>query len=293
MKLHMIARFMVFAIIVFLSVSCDKKTFTTDSTYAEEIESFIVDSENGKELFSQEIYARGPFSLNDTTVKYLLTIDSVIRKIRILIGSSPKDVPPYRSVYDASARIDDDYFGSLSRIVGTNLEPSYLFKSNVVRHAYFLKLYGDAYEYRGWRFWGFNGANATRRIEASSGKIFNAAELVRFDISASPTQLLNLANYLPVDDIPNFPFADSLTLVSSNRDIISVRNVQDSLTAVECRIQGSTFKAGWKLPGATSRYYHLLTFQMPGIFMIDSTLSPPETTLVKKLDFIIPISIGN
>ncbi|MEP0827607.1 MAG: hypothetical protein HRF51_03720 [bacterium] len=293
MKLYFILSGSVLAAGLLIGASCDKKTFSTDSTYAEEIESFITDSDNGKELFSQEIYARGPFSIDDTDVKYLLTIDSVKRKIKVLIGSAPKDVPPYDGVYDASARVDDDYFGRLTRIVGTGLELSYIFKSHIVRHGYFLKLYGDAYEYRGWRFWGFNGANAARRIEASSGNTFVVGALIRFDVNASPTQLLNLANYLPVDNIPNYPFNDSLTLISSSRDVVSVRNAQDSLIAIECQMQGGSYRAGWKLAGATNRYYHLLTFQTPGNLMVDSTLSPPETTLVKTMDFLIPISVGN
>jgi hypothetical protein len=129
---------------------CSKRTFTTDSTYAEEMQRFIVDSEDGRELFNPNIFSgRSFYPHYDSLHLYFYTIDSSRRSIGISVGNKPVDIFPFESIYDALGTVRDTYYGHLNRVVGNDTVPAYKVTNSLTRYAYFLKLYNDYYEYRG------------------------------------------------------------------------------------------------------------------------------------------------
>lgn len=275
--------------LVLLVAGCDPQD-PTYTTYYDEIKSFIMDSEDGRELFTTNIYPEEPFHIDDTLM-VLYLFDSIARSIDIDISDKPRDIYGFNSKYEAVARISDKYHGGLYRISDNDTTLYLETEIRLERYAYFLKLYDDGYQYHGWRFWGYAAANASDTLygtfTSQSGEVFSAAQG-----DDSPTS--GLGNYFILkNNIPRLPLNDSLTYLSDFEDIIFAETADGKIRGLNSITEGLKYKTGWRIPSATSKFYHLITFDGPWTMeydttYIDSVVFYVDTALLKLHDFAIP-----
>ncbi|SYZ73336.1 hypothetical protein TRIP_C21454 [Candidatus Zixiibacteriota bacterium] len=282
----------VILVIMIIFWGCKKRTFTVESTYAEEMQRFIVDSDDGRELYRQDIFSDRPFyAYYDSLHLYFYSIDSSHRRIRINIGSHVTDVYPYESIYNALGTVWDVYYGHLNRIDGADTVPAYILVDTLIRYAYFLKLYDDSYDYHGWRFWGFIGGKYNP-VASQGGRVFGTAGNVSWP--ATPPGIPPVPGdsggyYINDDFIPKFSLADSLTLLTNIPDIIFVEKGDSGVAPIKAATYSTRFRAGWRLPSQTTELYHLIFFDIPGRFKVDTLQdNSVESTLIKTYDYIIP-----
>jgi len=283
--------------VLFLGSECKKKTFVTDSTYTEEITSFILGDNDGKELFKPVSLTEESFFLDSTSLRYYYRFDSSTRKISVIIADSPKAIYPYSSVYDALARVQDVLYGHMYRITGDDTVHAYKMIDSLNRFAYFLKLYSDNYNYRGWRFWGFIGGvfqpylnPGVRVINDLYGKKISAVPPPK----EPPSPLSSYPNdafYFREDSIAKFPLGDSLTLLSSIRDLLFVEQGDSIIGPLNTVPYNSQHRTGWRIPAASNKFYHLILFDLPGRFSVRIVNHVPESTLIKTNDYFIPYKV--
>ncbi len=261
-------------------------------TYEEEILRFIIDSPDGRELYSNQLYSEESFYIDDTLLVYY-DIESMSRlPITVDISDKPKDVYIYKSIYDAYSEIKDVYSGNLCAISGSDTTILSPMTSTITRFAYFLKLFDDSSPYKGWIFWGY-GCRAT----APKG-LFNNTKGVSF--SSEPTDtLVDVPGqvFYQEDKFPILNRGDSLAFTSDSLTRIfaesNIRKIQTFTTLLD----GDKYKTGWRIPSNTNRFINLIMFDAKIEFDLDTVYTGPgefyiDTSIQKENDFIIPYKIN-
>jgi len=268
-------------------IACDSNDpVSTSDEY--ELTRFIVDSEDGKELYTIELFPDAPFYINDNTEIYY-RFDSNTRVIDIDYGASGTNFYGYDNIPVADVNVIDAYYGEAYKIVDGDTTERYPLVNNVTRMAYFLKLYDDSYNYRGWRFWGY----ATASIDPPG----NFAVLSGPTFSTDPPETLNVTPrwvYFEKNQITALSAGDSITFNCNSAANIMTLNSSGDIVGFGTTPQGGDHITGWRLP-TTSRFYQLIMVDMPWNYTFDTTfisLDPlivtVDTSINKSADPIIP-----
>lgn len=281
-------------------IACDER-MVDKVDYIREMNRFINESLDGQELFSTDIYPEEiPFSLDESEDLYFYRVENVSRQI--VIDSADLSEPPdtfydFYDIGDAVATIYDDFSGSIYRIRENDTTLAYGFESYLQRSAYFLKLYGDAYQYHGWRFWGYSTLNYSidGRLSYDTDENFYATA-TRWD--SIPNNRLG-RYYVLKHHIPKLPLGDSITFHSNYWHRIFAENSNEEILEYLHDPDNGVDNTGWRVPTASDRFYHLITFDsdtLMSYFRVD-TLSVEgdnvvvESTLVKDGDYVIPFAV--
>ncbi len=269
--------------------------------YLREMSSFINNSLDGKELYSTDIYPEdAPFAMDESGDLYFYRVENVSRSITIDsldLYEPPKDIFPFNNTRDAVAAINDDFTGKLHRIRNSDTTLAYRFESSLQRFAYFIKIYGDTYQYHGWRFWGYSCLNYSidGAFANDSGTVFTATP-----INASNLPNYRLGRYYVVEDfIAKLPLGDSITFSSNYQERLFYRDQSDTIKAFNTILDDGTYRTGWQIPLATDIFYQLISFDSDesGYHFKVDTLSAEgealvvESTLVKRGDYVIPFKV--
>jgi hypothetical protein len=276
-----------------IAIGCGDNPTVISYSYSDMINSYIVDSEVGKALFSPQVYSEGFFIFGDSNQPHAFRFDSVKRSINIVIGTNRKDIASYEDIYDALATVTDSYFGALVRAAEADTIPVYKFESVIKRYGYFIKALGDSYPYRGWIFWGFVGGRynpsvgpGNRLIKAASGITIEATPPT--DNPPDPRSRMTSGYYINFDDIKTVPLGDSFTYQSNEPDILFVEDSKGIRTPVNLTQAGASYKTGWRTPEDSDTLYHIVTIIRPGEFIVDTIGQAVESTLFKEDDYVIP-----
>ncbi len=236
-----------------------------NTSYYEQLKLFLSDSEDGRELFTSEIYTSAAFERNGTSELYFYVIDSMISDTIIRIDTIPKNIPPYSGVLDATAEIRHAYFGKIRRIEATgDTVHAYNYRSIISRTAYFVKVYNDGYQYHGWRFWGYN----SRTNDASAGRTISNGNFIT-SVNGQGTE------YLLYDTLGIYGKGDSLTYTSNSDDIIFVRTGGDSIKGLKTRLSSGKYKTGWKIGNTTEPFNRLIFVETPVDYVVDTVSESP------------------
>lgn len=276
-----------------MSVTCSTPE-PTHTTYEDEIRRFVLESEDGVELYATQIYPEDPFYLDDT-LQVLYMFGSSERVITVNISSSPRDIYGFNSVYDAVATISDNLSGGLYKIIPGDTVLLYDAEVRLRRYTYFLKLYADDYEYHGWRFWGYSSDGASDTLfgafTSASGKTFTA-------LPSDSLPDSHLGSYFILkNDIPILPKGDSLTYSSQTQDRIFTETGDGIVKGLNTALNGTIYTVGWRIPSAGSRFFHLITLAGPWTLDIDTLFSDTvvirvDTTILKLDDLVLPYKLG-
>ena len=280
-------------IITILSLLSCSKPDAGYATYQDEINRFLADSEDGKELFTTVLYPDTPFYIDDTPLIFY-KIDSSRRRIEIDISDNPKNIYGFNSVYDAVAAIEDKFFGNYYMI--ENNDTSLLYNGDAIlhRYGYFLKLYSDDYDYHGWRFWGYS---ATKAFDSLYGSFRNNDGLTFSVEVAQSLPNSGLGNYFVLkNDIPSLPANDSLIYTSSTRDRIFAEQSDYKIGTLNTMLSGAEYMARWKIPPASTKFYHIIVLEGPLDIKVDTTFYADsihvDTSIFKHGDLAVPYRIS-
>ncbi|MBN2226774.1 MAG: hypothetical protein JW763_05370 [candidate division Zixibacteria bacterium] len=271
---------------------CTDEREIVTPTYQQQIYDFITRTEDGKQLFSQDLLATVPFARDESGDRYYYVTDSVVRSMQITIGTTPKDIAPYDDIYDALADVFDVFHGRLMRISGNDTTLAFKFRTWVSRYGYFLKLFDDAFPMMGWRFRGFysegNERNAERVITSSNGQIAITAD-GQFDDPPSPFGP-HTTNYVMYDTIPVFSMGDSLTFSGAQADRFSVRTSPTTVKCLSTSLNNLAFEAGWRTSGTGEPFNRLVLVEGEEKFQVNTIDADPpivESTLVRYTDYVV------
>ena len=261
-------------------------------TYEEEILRFINDSPDGRELYSNQLYSKESFYMDDTLLVYY-DIKSLSRAPVIVdIADKPKDIYIYKSIFDAYVEIKDVYSGNLCVIRGSDTTELSPVKSTITRFAYFLKLFDDSSPYKGWVFWGYGC-----RAVSPEGQFASTKGLT---FSSEPTDTLNDVPgqvYYQEDKFPILSRGDSLTFTSDSLTRIFAETNMSKIQTFTTELNGDSHKTGWRIPSNTNRFINLIMFDSKIVLKLDTIYTAPgvfyiDTSLEKVNDFIIPYKIN-
>lgn len=269
--------------------------------YMREMSNFINNSLDGKELYSTDLFPEdAPFAMDESGDLYFYRVVNVSREITadsLDLYEPPKDIYPFNDTRDAVVVINDDFTGDIFRIRGNDTTLAYRFESSLQRFAYFIKRFGDSYQYHGWRFWAYSGLNYS-----IDGTFTTNSELT---FSATPTSAASLPNYrlgryyIVEDYIAKLPLGDSITFSSQYKERLFYRDRGDLIKAYNTVLDEGSYKTGMKLPQSTDVFFQLITFdsnESSYYFRVD-TLSAEgeavvvESTMVKNGDYVIPFKV--
>jgi len=279
-----------------LAVSgCEKNPEITHTTYQEEMISFIADSQEGRELFSQNLYPDSGESFTQSYYKLFYDFDSVKRTYKVDIAEAPHDIYSHNSIYDAVVNVNDYFYGKMSKIVGIDTTIYHPVEINLNRFAYFLKLYTDNYAYHGWRFWGYSVDNLTLlyygTFTSRSGKSFSAYQSGDLPDSNSTLGSKLGFYYITKNSITKLPPGDSLTYRTS----LSYRTFAETGDGKRRLIEMNGDEGGWRMPSSSDKFYRLITLEGPFEFRIDTTGTGPsqviDTVMIRNSDVIIPFKV--
>lgn len=275
-----IAGLIIFAV-AFFAYGCSKPDGPVVKTYNEEMLSFIADSQNGRELFPVNVYPTTLFRLNNLDVQY--QFDSIVRVYSDAFITGPKNVYGFNSTYDAVIEIQDRYFGKINKIIGAQSSLYYPLEIRLNRYAYFVKIYNDSYEYRGWRFWGYSVDNETIVNYGSfsgSNKTISA-----FFEEFRPT--IGLGYYFILrNNIESIPKGSNLNYDKFG-DFVVFAETSDGIRR--------TVTSQWQTPSTTSIFYRQITVVGQFDYLLDTIATNPfvvDTALLQKSDVIIPYKVG-
>ncbi len=273
--------------------------------YLREIKNYLNNSLDGQELFSTDLYPEdAPFAMDESGDLYFYRVENLSRSITVdsLDLYEPlKVIYPFDLTRDAVAVIDDDFSGKIYRIRdnGTTLDTTlaYKFENSLQRFAYFIKIYGDTYQYHGWRFWAYSGLNYSidGAFANDSGTTFYATPV---NASSLPNYRLG-RYYILEDEIAKLPLGDSITFSSIYPERLFYRDRSDTIKAFNTILDDGTHKTGWQIPLATDIFYQLITFDSNESgyhFKVDTVSAAGEalvveSTLVKRGDYVIPFKV--
>ncbi len=269
--------------------------------YLREIKNFINNSLDGKELYSTNLYPENaPFAMDESGDLYFYRVENKSRSITVdsLDLYEPlKVIYPFDLTRDAVAAIDDDFSGKIYRIRGNDTTMAYKFENSLQRFAYFIKIYGDTYQYHGWRFWAYSGLNYSidGAFASDSGATFDAKPV---NASSLPNSRLG-RYYILEDDMAKLPLGDSLTFSSNYSERLFYRDRSDSIKTFNTILDNGKHKTGLRIPQSTDVFYQLITFDSNESgyhFKVDTVSAAGETlvvesTLVKRSDYVIPFKV--
>jgi hypothetical protein len=278
---------------VVIPIGCEKRVEPVPTTYQDELRRFIAFSEDGRELFSVNLFPDGSFYLDDT-LHVFFQFDSVSRVYTFGIDSIPRDIYPFTDVYDAVVGILDVFYGNLYRIGDLDTAVHEQVKISIKRYAYFLKLYEDDYEYHGWRFWGYAADNPRITPYGTfvnpGGPVFSA-----FQADTRPNSSLGYY-YIGKNNIPRLSPGASLTYTNSNQDVLFVETSDGKRHGIRTSPDGSDFKCDWAIPSATNRFFRLITIDSPAFMEYDTTYNDTimyiDSFLVKPPNIVIPFKVN-
>ena len=274
----------VIVVMALLIISCSKPS-PTKTTYYDDLLSLIQDSADGRELYSKDIYPPEPFRIDDTTLARF-SFDSTSRSYKTNINTNPVDIFGFKSINTASVEINDGFYGKLYLIRG-NDSAEYPLTARLLRQAFFLKLYDDAHQYHGWRFWVYGSGCGFPECEVGT---FSSAAGEQF----ASSQTAVFAGYsIEKNDMVRLPLNDSLTYTSQIEDRLFTEDSDGQIVGLSTTQVGSNFKAGWRIPRTTTRFYHLITVEAPWTVLLDTTFSDTsivaiDSSFEKLWDLIIP-----
>ncbi len=282
------------AVTLLITIGCDDKATPPYTLYSEEIEYFIKDSEDGKELFTQNLYPDESFTVGDT-MEIFYTFDSVIRERIVLNIYDPQDLYGLSDKYSATADITDIYYGRLNRIEIDDTA-SYDLTINLNRSAFFIKLYNDNYPAHGWIFWRYDMMSKVpdATIDGENGLPFSTNDTGDF-AWIGPS---NNYYYLLEDFIPRYNRNDDMTLEIDRPEVIFTRNAGNTLVPLETSLSGGDNIVSWRAPSATSDFFHLITINGAMIMDVDTTFDESgliirsvDTSFIKNEDFVLPFKL--
>ncbi len=260
------------------------------------IRSFVLDTEEGHALFSTNLYSSDPFLFEGSGQPCFYGFDSTRRSVNVTLAKNPKDIPPYTGIYDALAKVTDNFYGKVMRISGTDTTRAYNMQNTIVRYGYFIKPFADWYPNRGWEFWGFIGGKYSPGLIPGNRSIIGSDGLTMPALPPqgpppSPSSGSSAGYYINFDDIKKFPPGDSLTLKSSEKDLVFIETDMGMIKPLNVISAGNGFQTGWKVPPETNKLYHLMTFDRSGYFVVDTIGQAIESTLIKRDDYVIPYGL--
>jgi len=268
-------------------MGCDEEDDPYITSDDFEITRYLEDSEDGVELYTTSLFPDEPVYIDDST-QIFYEIDSVSRSITIDYGTSGRDFYGYDNIATAVADVDDILFGTAYKIINGDTTEAHPLTDNIARSGYFLKLYNDNYNYRGWRFWGYSSSLIIPR------GTFTVPNLPQFStdppetLSGSPSWV-----YFEKNQIVALAAGDSITFVCDEAANIFAPGV-GGISGYGPIADGGKYKAGWRLP-ATDQFYHLIYVDMPWVYKVDTTFisnDPPvleiDTAIIKSGDPIVP-----
>lgn len=291
---------LLFSIIVAVISSCsDQDVYGIN--YQNELRRFIENDPDGIELFSQNIYpdSTASFQLDDGDDLYFYVIDNVARTMAYDINARLDTLFGFNSIVDAIVTINDDYTGTVYRIRGSDTTRAYGLESRLQRFAYFLKLYDNSHQYGGWRFWAYSCLNFTPDgyFMSISG---DSIPVDRTKLNITDGIYRKLGEYvIQKQEIDNIPQGDSITYYSKFKARIFAEESNDVFKAyINDQAQGNLFYTGWRIPGASDRYYHLITidsdttgYSFREIRNNDGDVI--DSVMVKTGDIVVPYSVGD
>ena len=269
--------------------------------YYREITNYINNSLDGSELFSTNLYPEdAPFAMDESGDLYFYRVENVSRSITmdsLDLFEPSKQIYPFQYTRDVVASIDDDFSGNIYRIRGSDTTLAYKFESSLQRFAYFIKMFGDTYQYHGWRFWAYSGLNFS-----IDGSFANDTGLT---ISAMPTNVSSLPNYrlgryyIVEDYIAKYSLGDTITFSSIYPERLFYRDQSDTIKAFNTVLNDGDQNTGMRIPAATDVFYQLITFDSDESgyhFKVDTVSAAGEaivveSTLVKRGDYVIPFKV--
>ncbi|UCD18006.1 MAG: hypothetical protein JSV44_03620 [Candidatus Zixiibacteriota bacterium] len=279
--------------IIIAGFGCQDEHEIFNPTYRDQLLRLIVDTDDGREIYSANLFPDESFARDDSDDRYFYLIESRDRSISIVIANEPKKIDPYESIYDALATIIDVYIGSIQRInPGGDTTLAYPFRSTIVRYAYFLKLFNDSYPYLGWRLWGYyspgNNPTADRRMVSSSGHVQMSLN-GQFNNPPNPLGYYN-TNYLLYDDAPIFPLGDTITYTSDVDDLCQAQTGAASFKMVNTEADASSYKGGWRIINSKDPFHRLILIESAGVFhvdILDPGIPVVESSLVRTEDYVV------
>ena len=187
------------SIVGLFSTGCEERN-TPVIHDSEVITQYIYEAEEAQGLFrTDSLFLEEPFTIPFDSATYQVIVDSVQRSIEVevFVDSIRYDNvnkityrirhdygSPFGELWDAEAVVDDRFFVTILRIVGsdtTSKEEQRL----VTRYGYFLKLGDDTQPYLGWKLWGYNGGAPYRpmqmEVHSSDGSISFRGDNVGYD----------------------------------------------------------------------------------------------------------------
>jgi len=295
------AKYGLFILIIIASLLSCGELEVDSIDYVREIRNYINNSLDGKELYATDLYPEeAPFAMDESGDLYYYRVNNVARSISIDsldLFEPVKIIYPFDYTIDVVAVIDDDFSGEIYRIRDNDTTLAYKFESSLQRFAYFIKMFGDTYQYHGWRFWAYSGLNYSIDgvFANDSGLTFNA-----MPVSASSLPNYRLGRYYIVEDyIAKLPLGDTVTFSSNYKERIFYRDRSDTIKAFNTVLDDGKYKTGWQIPSATDVFFQLITFDSDesGFYFKVDTLSADgetfvvESTLVKRGDYVIPFKV--
>lgn len=271
-----------FLLILSMVLGCSSPEDPETTTYHEEMIGFVIDSQDGQEIFRSDLYPTSVFTLNGLQVKY--QFDSILsfldNKATI---SGPKNIYGFNNIYDAYLKIEVKYYGKINKIIGNQTELYFPVEIRLNRYAYFLKLYNDAYEYHGWRFWGYSADNNSLTnfgtFSSRSGQSLSA-----WFEEARP--VLNLGYYyIQKNNIDIIPKGDYMNFSNFNKYIVFAETSSGGRQFVNSE---------WRIPTSTDIFHRLITIVGPIDTLIDTLSTNPltaDTTLLQQNDMVIPYKV--
>jgi hypothetical protein len=285
-------------ILVLFGWGCEKPT-EVHTSYQQDMVNFINNTQEGRELFSFDLYPNRTESFNDQYgFQAFYEIEFGKRSFIVNIGGRA-DMYGFESVFDAIVQINDTLYGKLNRVIGEDTVIFRHFEIAVTRFAYFLKIYTDEYAYHGWRFWGYGVDNIFLKpfgtFLPKSGGSFSAYQ--SGDVLDSKSTLKNKMGFYFVlkNNMVKLPRGDSLTYQSSNRDWLFAEMNDGVRRNIGLTNNGTNYTGGWKTPSGSDKFYRLITFEGPYYERIDTLMIGDElliyTTRVRNSDVVIPFKV--
>ncbi len=290
---------LLFTVLTFVGSCSDPVVHGIDYNY--QMRLFIEEDPDGIELYSQNIYpdSTASFHLDSTDDLYFYDIDNVTRTYYYDIDKKPDTIFGFFDILSAVVTINDKFTGNVYRIRGNDTSRAYGLESNVQRFAYYLKLYGDAYQYAGWRFWAYscNYYSPDGYFLTSDRDTIPAFETKTTGIRGFYN---HLGSYVALkQDIVRLHYGDSITYFSRYKERIIAQNRDDDLQYFYNTVpDGDKYKIGWTVPESSDYYYHLITIDSDttGYNFKEVKNNDDEvidSVMVKTGDIVVPYSLGN
>jgi len=281
-----------------LIVGCSEKP-VSGIDYEAEMRRFIEEDPDGIELYSVDIFpdSSASFKLDDSDDLYFYVIDNNSRTYAYDISNKYDTLFGFNDILDAVVTVNDLITGKVYRIRGDDTTRAYGLEVRLQRYAYFLKIYGTAYQYHGWRFWAYSCLNYT-----SDGYFKNTSDdsipatLTRENLIRGVYN--KLGSYVVLkNDIVKMPLSDSLSYYSRFQNRLFAENGNEELEAFRNDLPtGQQFYTGWRLPASSDRLYHLITIDSDTTGYNfreeeDNEGSVIDSVMVKQGDIVIPYAV--